>query len=116
MARLPISLGSRARASAATRGTTPDNTRRLRRPDPRSPAFRQALIDWQLWVTKGPQALPVKIVITTRYEVGDPQYQAVLHWDTGARIDAKSFTFVPPSGSTKIPYHGEAAATTGEAK
>ena len=44
-------------------------------------AFRQPDVDWQLWVEKGAQALPRKLLITTRYEVGDPQYQAILHWD-----------------------------------
>ena len=70
-------------------------------------AFRQPDIDWQLWVEKGERALPRKLLITTRYTVGDPQYQAILHWDLKPRIDAKSFVFVPPSDATKIPYHTE---------
>ena len=67
-------------------------------------AFRQPNVDWQLWVEKGKQALPRKLLITTRYAVGDPQYQAILHWDLNSPIDAKSFTFAPPSGATKIPF------------
>jgi hypothetical protein len=51
-------------------------------------AFRQPSGDWQLWVDKGAQALPRKLLITTRYAVGDPQYQAILHWDLKPRIDA----------------------------
>jgi hypothetical protein len=39
-------------------------------------AFRQLDTDWQLWVEKGSRPLPRKIVITTRYEVGDPQFSA----------------------------------------
>jgi hypothetical protein len=70
-------------------------------------AFRQPSVDWQLWVDKGAQALPRKLLITTRYEVGDPQYQAILHWDLKPSIDAKSFVFVPPSDATKIPFHTE---------
>lgn len=66
-------------------------------------AFRQADVDWQLWVEKGANALPRKLVITTRYETGDPQYQAVLHWDLKPKLDAKTFTFVPPAGAEKIP-------------
>ena len=73
-------------------------------------AFRQPSVDWQLWVEKGAQALPRKLLITTRYAVGDPQYQAILHWDLKPRIDAKSFVFVPPSGATKIPFHTELVA------
>jgi hypothetical protein len=65
-------------------------------------AFRQPDVDWQLWVEKGAQALPRKLLITTRYEVGDPQYQAILKWDTKPAIDANSFVFVPPAGASKI--------------
>lgn len=67
-------------------------------------AFRQPTVDWQLWVEKGQQALPRKLLITTRYAVGDPQYQAILRWDLKPSMSAKSFAFVPPAGSTKIPY------------
>lgn len=67
-------------------------------------AFRQPNVDWQLWVQKGQQALPRKLLITTRYAVGDPQYQAILRWDLKPSMSAKSFAFVPPSGATKIPY------------
>ena len=59
-------------------------------------AFRQATIDWQLWVQKGDKPLPRKLVITTRYAVGDPQYQAVLRWNLSPKIDASTFTFAPP--------------------
>ena len=65
-------------------------------------AFRQPNVDWQLWVEKGAQALPRKLLITTRYEVGDPQYQAIMKWDMKPAIDANSFVFVPPAGANKI--------------
>jgi hypothetical protein len=65
-------------------------------------AFRQPDVDWQLWVEKGAQALPRKLLITTRYEVGDPQYQATLQWDLKPTIAEKSFAFVPPADATRI--------------
>ena len=77
-------------------------------------AFRQPEVDWQLWVEKGQQALPRKLVITTRYAVGDPQYQAILHWDLAPKMDDKSFVFVPPSGATKIPYTTNLSAAGGD--
>ena len=79
-------------------------------------AFRQPDIDWQLWVEKGQRALPRKIVITTRYEVGDPQYTAVLRWNPAPKFDAGTFTLVPPAGATKIPYRTKLVADKGEAK
>lgn len=77
-------------------------------------AFRQPDVDWQLWVEKGAQALPRKLLITTRYEVGDPQYQAILQWDLKPEMAAKSFTFVPPAGVTKIESRTTLAAGGGE--
>lgn len=74
-------------------------------------AFRQPDVDWQIWVEKGSRALPRKLLITTRYEVGDPQYQATLRWDPKPRLHAKSFRFVPPSGAVEISFHTELAAS-----
>lgn len=66
-------------------------------------AFRQLNVDWQLWVEQGARPVPRKIVITTRYEVGDPQYQAVLRWNVSPKIDAATFVFTPPQSATEIP-------------
>lgn len=80
-------------------------------------AFRQANVDWQLWVEKGARPLPRKIVVTTLHEVGDPQFQATLSWNLAPAIDARSFAFVPPKGATEIPYAAAAATndtTSGE--
>ena len=65
-------------------------------------AFRQPTIDWQLWVEKGDRPLPRKLLVTTRYEVGDPQYQAVLTWDLAPKVPAGAFAFSPPAGSRRI--------------
>ena len=76
-------------------------------------AFRQANVDWQLWVEQGARPLPRKILITTRYEVGDPQYQAVLTWNLKPRIDASTFAFVAPEGATEIPLDQPASSEGG---
>lgn len=72
-------------------------------------AFRQATIDWQLWVEKGARPLPCKILITTRYEVGDPQYQATLRWNLQPKIDSSTFVFTPPKGVNEIPFNDPAS-------
>ena len=76
-------------------------------------AFRQANVDWQLWVEKGARPLPRKVVITTRYEVGDPQYQAVMTWNLQPKIDKSTFNFAPPAGVEKIPFADAAAVQDG---
>lgn len=73
-------------------------------------AFRQPNVDWQLWVERGARPLPRKILITTRYEVGDPQYEAVLHWNLKPRITASTFAFVAPKGATEIPLANPASS------
>ncbi|MCE3003935.1 MAG: DUF2092 domain-containing protein [Xanthomonadaceae bacterium] len=76
-------------------------------------AFRQANIDWQLWVEQGARALPRKIVITTRYAVGDPQFQAVMRWNLQPKFDANTFVFTPPQGAREIPFREAAALQEG---
>jgi hypothetical protein len=76
-------------------------------------AFRQANVDWQLWVEQGARPLPRKILITTRYEVGDPQYQAILHWNLKPKIHASTFKFAPPKGVTEIPLDSPANSASG---
>jgi hypothetical protein len=72
-------------------------------------AFRQQTIDWQLWVEKGDKPVPRKLVITTRYEVGDPQFQSTLRWNLSPKIDASTFTFTPPKDAKEIPFSNPAA-------
>jgi hypothetical protein len=76
-------------------------------------AFRQANVDWQLWVEKGERALPRKIVITTRYVVGDPQFQAVMRWNLQPKFNSNTFVFTPPKGAREIPFLDAAALQEG---
>jgi hypothetical protein len=66
--------------------------------------FRQADADWQLWVEKGARPLPRKIVITTRHEVGDPQFSSVLTWNAQPRFTKGSFSFMPPKDAHKVAF------------
>lgn len=72
-------------------------------------AFRAPSFDWQIWVERGARPLPRKLVITTRYEVGDPQYQLLMRWNLQPAIDKSTFEFTPAAGVTQIPFV-EAAA------
>lgn len=60
-------------------------------------AFRNDETDWQLWVQKGPQAIPRKLVITTKAVTGAPQYTLVIReWKTDAAPAANAFEFIAP--------------------
>jgi hypothetical protein len=65
-------------------------------------AFRQAGVDWQVWIQKGASPVPRKLVITTTAEPAQPQYIAVLRWELSPTHDEAMFTFVPPPDAQKI--------------
>ena len=65
-------------------------------------AFRQEGTDWQIWIQRGAQPLPRKIVVTTTSEPSQPQYVATLTWDVNARPADSLFTFTPPANAKRI--------------
>ena len=66
-------------------------------------AFREAKVDWQLWVQSGDAPLPMKYVITTKWHTGAPQYEIRFRdWDTNPQINDKRFTFSAPEGATRL--------------
>ncbi|HVK60111.1 MAG TPA: DUF2092 domain-containing protein [Bdellovibrionales bacterium] len=68
-------------------------------------AFRNADVDWQLWVTQGPKPLPKRYVIVSKKEKGQPEYVVQFEkWDPGAKIAADEFRFVPPKDATRIAF------------
>ena len=58
-------------------------------------AFRQADVDWQIWIAQGAAPLPLRYVITSKDVEGEPQFVANLSWDTTAKPDEAVFTFTP---------------------
>jgi hypothetical protein len=65
-------------------------------------AYRQENVDWQVWIERGKQPLPCKIVITTTDEPAQPQYAVVLKWDLAPKLDNATFAFAPPKDAKKI--------------
>ena len=83
-------------------------------------AFRQAAVDWQIWVEDGEQAVPRKVVITFKDSPAHPQYTAFLSdWNLSAATDDAQFALNPPAGAKKVefaPATQPAAADTGAPK
>jgi hypothetical protein len=65
-------------------------------------AYRQANVDWQVWIQQGKQPLPCKMVITTTDEPVQPQYIAVLKWDLAPQFGNAAFAFAPPRDAKQI--------------
>lgn len=77
-------------------------------------AFRQKLVDWQIWIEAGDKALPCKIVITATDDPSMPQYTALLNWDTAAVPDPAAIAFVAPEGAHKIKLAEQSEALAGD--
>jgi len=65
-------------------------------------AFSEDGFDWQIWIQRGDQALPRKVVITTTFEAAQPQYVAVLNWKVNPTFEAATFVFKPPPDAKPI--------------
>lgn len=67
-------------------------------------AFRGPVVDWQIWVAKGAEPLPLKYVITTKWVTGAPEYTVRFsNWNAAPTIDAAAFAFTPPAGAKQLP-------------
>ncbi len=68
-------------------------------------AFRQELLDWQIWIEAGKQPLPRKYVITFTGQKNQPQYTALIHrWDVNPKLSDELFEFQPPEGVRKVDF------------
>jgi hypothetical protein len=65
-------------------------------------AFRQPKVDWQVWIQKGAQPLPIKLVIIDQVDPANPAYVARLSWNVNPAIQPADFTFHPGKGAKLI--------------
>ena len=73
-------------------------------------AFREADVDWELWLQKGDQPVPRKLVIVDRTDPARPTFVARLSWQINPTFTDADFTFVPDANAKKIQlatYKGE---------
>jgi len=68
-------------------------------------AFRQKVLDWQIWIDAGNEPLPRKFLITFKRQVNEPQYLALMHrWDVNPALTDEQFTFQPPPNVRKVEF------------
>ncbi len=67
-------------------------------------AFRQQNVDWQICIQRGDMPLPLKLVITSKLEETQPQYTAIIQWDTAPLLSNQYYTFIPRKGDQKINF------------
>lgn len=73
-------------------------------------AFRQPGTDWQIWIDRGKNPLPRKVVITTVSNPARPQYVATLAWSFKPITSDAPFAFTPPKDAGRIVFASLASA------
>lgn len=66
-------------------------------------AFRQGGADWQVWIQRGNQPLPRRLVVTATGSEARPQYTADYDWTLNPQIADATFKFTPPPGAVSVP-------------
>ncbi len=64
--------------------------------------LREGKIDWQIWIQKGAQPLPRKLVITDRSDPAAPTYSAVIDWNLSPTFTADEFAFKPGKDAKSV--------------
>jgi hypothetical protein len=68
-------------------------------------AFRNAEVDWQIWIQEGDKPLPRKFIVTSKRMPESPQFVSVLSdWETPPDVADATFSFVPPKESRRIDF------------
>jgi hypothetical protein len=68
-------------------------------------ALRGDEVDMQVWIAKGDQPLPQRVVMTYKEDKGQPQFWAEFsNWNLAPEISEGLFVFSPPEGAKKIAF------------
>jgi len=65
-------------------------------------AFREADVDWEVWIQRGNQPLPRKLVIVDRTDPSKPTFIARLNWQVNPTFADSDFAFVPDGNAKRI--------------
>jgi len=68
-------------------------------------AFRNAEVDWQIWIQEGARPLPRRFVITSTQVAGAPQFEVhMTNWNTAPKFADGTFAFTPAKDAKKIEF------------
>lgn len=105
MSRLPMEFERRVRSVDYVEETSILGTRAHHL------AARGDTADFQVWVSDGPQPLPVRVVITYKDEPGQPEFRArFTDWNLAPAVTAASFQPQIPAGAQKVMFAAQLAA------
>ena len=76
-------------------------------------AIRTDVVDYQVWISRGEQPLPRRLVITYREAEGQPQFWAqFIKWDVNPELGDSLFVYAPGEGAEEIPFVAPPALPT----
>ncbi len=79
-------------------------------------AVRGDGVDYQVWIAKGDQPLPQRVVLTYREADGQPQFRAQFsNWNLSPEVSDTLFAFTPAEGAEQIPFAPRQPASGDEA-
>jgi hypothetical protein len=62
-------------------------------------------VDFQVWVADGDEPLPLRVVLTYKFEEGQPQFRAQFEdWNLSPTLPATTFEFKPGEGARRIAF------------
>ncbi len=71
-------------------------------------AFRQADVDWQIWIDADGRPIPRKFVITYKDKASVPEFIAFFKdWNLSPQFKSNEFTFQPSKNAVKIDFYSE---------
>jgi hypothetical protein len=79
-------------------------TARVRGIDCEHWAFREADVDWEIWIATGDEPLPLKLSIVNTADPALPRYEAVLSWTKSSEFPDSIFTDPPVPDAKRIDY------------
>ena len=66
-------------------------------------AMTKGNVDYQIWIQDGPEAVPLRYVITSKDMPGHPQFTIDLrNWQPSAPVSDDTFAFTAPAGATRV--------------
>ncbi|MFX1762093.1 DUF2092 domain-containing protein [Paraburkholderia sp. A1RI-2L] len=79
-------------------------------------AFREADVDWELWVQTGRRPLPCKMIVTDTTQPARPRHDVTYHWRLNPAFAASTFVFHPGPGARQIELKPADHSPYGEAE
>jgi hypothetical protein len=68
-------------------------------------AFSKKDVDWQIWIKDGPDAVPLRYVITSKDMPGQPQFTLEMRdWRPNAPVSPNSFALAQPAGAKRVDF------------